>query len=80
MIKGSALMTYIRAIVSFLMVFILGFILGGWFLMPYLPPIPNGPVSVYQLEYWNDNWAGGIIGGILGLASAYLIIRRSGSN
>lgn len=29
--------------------------------MPHLPPIPDRPISVYELDYWTDNWAGALI-------------------
>jgi hypothetical protein len=50
------------AITTFIFVFILGFFLGGWFLMPYLPPTPNHPVNAFELEYWKTNWAGAVVG------------------
>ncbi len=56
--------------------FILGFFLGGWFLMPHLPPLPDHPVSAVQAEYWTDNWAGAILGVVLGTLSARAALRR----
>jgi len=69
-------MKYLSAIVSFVIVFIFVFFLGGWFLMPYLPPVPDHPVTVFEAEYWITNWAGVILGIILGGLSARTIIRK----
>jgi hypothetical protein len=69
-------MRYITATLSFLLMFILGFFLGGWFLMPHLPPLPDHPVSAVQAEYWTDNWAGAILGVVLGTLSARAALRR----
>lgn len=67
---------WLRAIVSFLFVFLFSFVLGGWFLMPYLPPVPNHPVTVFELEYWSTNWAGAVLGILLGGLSAWSILRK----
>ncbi len=65
-----------KAITSFIVVFVFGFVLGGWFLMPHLPPVPNHPVSVFEAEYWTTNWAGALLGLILGSLSAWSVIRK----
>ena len=70
-------MKWLSAGISFIIVFVIVFILGGWFLMPHLPPIPDRPISVYELEYWTDNWAGALLGLILGGLSARLIIKKN---
>ncbi|HEY2589836.1 MAG TPA: hypothetical protein VGI81_29095 [Tepidisphaeraceae bacterium] len=68
-----------KAVVSFIVVFVLGFVLGGWFLMPHLPPVPDHPVSVFEAEYWMTNWAGALLGLILGLLSARSVLRKRGT-
>ena len=65
-----------RAIVSFVVVFVLAFVLGGWFLMPHLPPTPDHLVTVFELEYWQTNWAGALCGLVLGLLSARSVVRQ----
>lgn len=65
-----------KAIASFIVVFVFAFILGGWFLMPHLPPTPNHPVSAFELEYWTTNWAGALLGLILGGLSARSILKK----
>jgi hypothetical protein len=57
-------------IVSFVTIFVFVFFLGGWFLMPHLPPVPNHPISALELDYWKGNWAGAVLGLILATASA----------
>ena len=66
---------YVKAFISFLFVFLFAFVLGGWFLMPHLPPYPDHPVTVFELEYWTTNWAGAFIGAALGSISAWSIIK-----
>jgi hypothetical protein len=39
-----------RAIISFIVVFAFAFFLGGWFLMPHLPPVPDHLVSVFEFD------------------------------
>ncbi|MCL2647931.1 MAG: hypothetical protein FWD61_13105 [Phycisphaerales bacterium] len=68
-------MTWIKATVSFVVVFILSFVLGGCFLMPHLPPVPDRPVTVFEMEYWLTNWAGALLGAVLGGLSAWQIMR-----
>jgi len=51
-------MKWLSVAISFIIVFVIVFILGGWFLMPHLPPIPDRPISVYELDYPTVNWAG----------------------
>jgi hypothetical protein len=63
-------MAYTKAAISFIVVFAFAFVLGGWFLMPHLPPIPDHPVSVFEVEYWETNWAGAVVGLGLGVLSA----------
>ena len=54
-------MKWLSAGISFIIVFVIVFILGAWFLMPHLPPIPLRPISLYQLEYPTVNWAGALL-------------------
>ena len=70
-------MAFAKAFISFSVVFVLGFALGGWFLMPHLPPTPDHSVSVFQFEYWETNWAGAILGLILGSLSAKSSLKKS---
>jgi uncharacterized protein (DUF2062 family) len=65
-----------KAIVSFIVVFVFAFFLGGWFLMPHLPPIPDHPVTVFELEYWTTNWAGALLGILLGGLSARSVLKK----
>ena len=65
-----------KAIVSFIVVFVFAFFLGGWFLMPHLPPVPDHPVSVFEAEYWTTNWAGAVLGLILGGLSAWSVLKK----
>ncbi|MFC1462724.1 hypothetical protein ACFLQU_03875 [Verrucomicrobiota bacterium] len=44
-------MRILSAIVSFIVVFAGAFFLGGWFLMPYLPPVPDRPITVFEGGY-----------------------------
>lgn len=68
---------WFRAVTSFVVVFVLAFFLGGWFLMPYLPPVPDYPVSVFEIEYWTTNWAGALLGVFLGGLSAFEAISKA---
>ncbi|MDB5173082.1 MAG: hypothetical protein JWN51_1855 [Phycisphaerales bacterium] len=68
---------WFRAITSFLFIFAFAFVLGGWFLMPHLPPVPDHPVSVFEAEYWTTNWAGALLGIILGTLSARSVLRKA---
>ena len=70
-------MRIIHATVSFAVVFALAFFLGGWFLMLHLPPVPNHRVSVFELEYWTTNWAGALLGLVLGMLSARSALRKA---
>jgi hypothetical protein len=65
-----------KAIVSFIVVFVIGFVLGGWFLMPHLPPTPDHPVTVFEAEYWTTNWAGALLGLLLGGLSAWSVLKK----
>ena len=65
-----------KAIVSFIVVFVIGFVLGGWFLMPHLPPTPDHPVTVFEAEYWTTNWAGALLGLLLGALSARSVLKK----
>jgi len=66
-----------RAATSFVFIFIFAFILGGYFFMPYLPPVPPRPVTVFEWEYWSTNWAGALLGVILGSLSAWSVVKQS---
>ena len=70
-------MRWVSAAVSFIVVFVLAFVLGGWFLMPHLPPVPDHPVRPWELGYWTTNWAGALLGLILGLLSARSALKRN---
>lgn len=65
-----------NAIISFVVVFAGCFFLGGWFLMPHLPPVPPRPVTVFELEYWTTNWAGALLGLVLGGLSARSVLKK----
>lgn len=69
-------MRYVSAGALFVLVFALSFVLGGWFLMPHLPPVPDHPVTVFESEYWTDNWAGAILGIVLGALAVWHTLRR----
>lgn len=68
-----------KAVVSFVVVFLFAFVLGGWFLMPHLPPVPDHPVTVFEAGYWTTNWAGALLGIILGGLSGWLVLRKERS-
>lgn len=70
----------VQAAFSFVVVFLIGFVLGGWFLMPHLPPVPERPVSVFEAEYWMTNWAGALLGIFLGALSAWSVLRKAGKS
>ncbi|HEY7087304.1 MAG TPA: hypothetical protein VH518_04395 [Tepidisphaeraceae bacterium] len=65
-----------KAITSFIIIFLFAFFLGGWLLMPHLPPTPDHPVSAFEAEYWTTNWAGALLGLILGGLSAWSVLRK----
>ncbi len=44
--------------------------------MPHLPPTPDHPVTVFEIEYWTTNWAGAALGIILGGLSARSILKK----
>lgn len=66
----------VSAVVSFVVVFAAGFFIGGMLLMPYLPPTPDRPVSFVEGAYWVDNWAGVLLGLVLGALSARAVLRK----
>jgi len=68
-------MRYIEAATSFIAVFAIAFVLGGWYLMPHLPPFPDHVVTVFDSEYWTTNWVGCLLGIILGGLSARQIFK-----
>jgi hypothetical protein len=70
-------MKWLSAGISFIIVFVIVFILGGWFLMPHLPPIPESPISVYELDYPTVNLPGALLGLILAGLSARSIIKKN---
>jgi uncharacterized protein (DUF2062 family) len=67
---GGISVRFVLATMSFLLVFGSCFIVGGWFLMPYLPPTPDHPISAFEVQYWTTNWAGAVLGLILGAVVA----------
>jgi len=71
---------WLKASVSFLFVFVFTFFLAGWFLLPYLPPVPDRPVTVLEARYWVDNWIGVLLGVVLGAISARSIFRKGRKN
>jgi hypothetical protein len=62
---------YLRATVWFAVLFVIGFAVGGAYLMPHLP-LRAG------LTLWQQNWAGAILGGATGLWAARNVLRRAG--
>ena len=70
-------MKYISAFVSFAFVFAGVFFLAGWFLMPHLPPVPDHPVSIFEGEYWKNNWIGYLLGAVLGGLSARSVLKKA---
>lgn len=69
-------MRQLTAACSFALIFVLAFFLGGWFLMPHLPPVPDHPVTVFEWEYWVTNWAGALLGLVLGTLSFRSTLRK----
>ena len=63
-------MKYVLAGFSFVFTFVCVFVASGLFLMPYLPPVPTQPVTIFESAYWSDNWIGFILGTIVGVLSA----------
>ena len=68
-------MAHVSAALSFTFVFVIAFILGGLFLMPHLPPVPSRPVGVFELDFWATNWAGALLGLLLGALSARSVLK-----
>ncbi len=69
-------MKYASAFVSFTFVFVVVFVLAGWFLMPHLPPVPDHRVTVFEAEYWKDNWIGYLLGALLGGMAARSSLKK----
>ena len=67
----------LTAFISFAFVFAGVFFLAGWFLMPHLPPVPDHPISVFEGEYWIDNWIGYLLGVVLGGLSARSVLKKA---
>ena len=66
-----------RAVAWFVVLFAIGFAVGKLYLMPHLPPVVgNWPAGGSGL--WRQNWAGGVLGGGLGLLAARTVLRRAG--
>ena len=70
-------MKYASALISFVFVFVAVFFLAGWFLMPHLPPVPDHPISVFEADYWKDNWIGYLLGVVAGGFSARAWLKES---
>ncbi|MEW6249258.1 MAG: hypothetical protein AB1716_01310 [Planctomycetota bacterium] len=70
-------MKYVSASISFAFVFAGVFVLAGLFLMPHLPPVPERPVSAFEGEFWIDNWAGYVLGAVLGGLSARSVLKKA---
>jgi uncharacterized protein (DUF2062 family) len=68
-------MRYLSAIISFVVLFVFAFALGGFFLMPFLPPTPDHSVHFFEAEYWTTNWAGIVLGLVLGGLSARSLLK-----
>ena len=66
----------ISALVSFVVVFGVIFVLSGWFVTPHLPKLPDIPAKISQPEFWTSNWPGVSLGGLMGLVSARSIVSR----
>ena len=73
-------MKFVSAFISFVFVFAGVFFLAGLFLMPYLPPVPDRPISMVETDYWKDNWIGCILGVILGGLSARSVLKKAAKN
>ncbi|MEM0983415.1 MAG: hypothetical protein AAGI17_05655 [Planctomycetota bacterium] len=70
-------MTLFKAILSFAVVFVIAFVLAGWFILPHVPPTPSQPVSAVEGAYWLPNWAGYIAGVVLGGLSARATLKST---
>ncbi len=70
-------MKYFSAIISFVFIFACIFLLGGLFLMPHLPPVPDHMVTIWEAEYWTTNWAGAVLGLIIGGLSARSVLKQA---
>jgi hypothetical protein len=70
---------YLTAGISFAIVFLIVFVLAGWFVLPHVPPTPAEPVSAFELSYWIDNWPGYLGGLVLGALSARATLKKTPS-
>lgn len=66
----------VRALVSFGAVFAVVFLLSGWFITPHLPSSTQITAKLQDPQFWTSNWAGVVLGLLLGLVSARSILRR----
>ncbi len=75
--RRTARSARVRATAWFVVLFLIGFGVGGLYLMPHLPPLtgmtPGGSF------YWERNWAGALLGGVIGLVAARTVLRRAGA-
>ena len=68
-----------RAVAWFGLVFVIGFAVGGLYLMPHLWPVAGNHQAPSAFGNWQQNWAGAILGGGLGLLAARTVLRRAGA-
>ena len=66
-----------RAVGWFVVLFVIGFAVGGLYLMPHLP-VPRPGLATGSWGYWEQNYAGAVVGGILGLLAARTVLQRAG--
>ncbi|MBI9018713.1 MAG: hypothetical protein JEZ07_15775 [Phycisphaerae bacterium] len=69
-------MKYTTVVLSFIVVFILVFVLGGLFLMPHILSTPDRTITALENEFWTRNWAGAVLGLILGGLSTWSAMKK----
>ncbi|MHC4714833.1 MAG: hypothetical protein ACYTAN_16445 [Planctomycetota bacterium] len=65
----------VSACVSFVFVFAVVFLLSGLLIMPFVPPYPDRPVTIFEGAYWYDNWPGLLLGCALGVLAAWRTLK-----
>ncbi len=69
-------MKYVHAVLAFVFMFVVAFLVGGFILRRIVPQGPDTVFNPFAAAHWSDNWEGLVCGVVAGVLYVRGVLRQ----